>query len=105
MLFYAGILDVPAPRWGEVFEQLTGTDALALKKYYAKCYIAEAYLIAEKVADKLKVLNPGVNALQWAMGVLLAFFILFGATIVLVDANPTAGAPPQIQAPASMPAR
>ena len=26
MLFYAGILDVPAPRWGEAFEQLTGKD-------------------------------------------------------------------------------
>ena len=55
MLFYARILDVPAPQWGEAFAQLTGKDGADLKKYYAKCYISEAYLVAGKVADKLEL--------------------------------------------------
>jgi putative hydrolase of the HAD superfamily len=61
-----------------------------LKEYYAKCYIVESYLVAEKVADKLRVLAPGVDALQWAMKILLAFFLLFAATEILVVPNRTA---------------
>ena len=107
MLFYAGILDVPAPQWGKAFEQLTGKDGTELKKYYAKCYIAEAYLVAEKVADKLEVVSPGINALRWAMGVLLGFFILFAATIVTVEPgkslSPPAAHLPEVHAPVSPP--
>lgn len=107
MLFYKGILDVPAPLWGEAFQQLTGKDGVDLKKYYAKCYIAEAYLIAEKVADKLEVVSPGINALRWAMAVLLGFFILFGATIIAVEpvkSDSRPAHPPEIHTPALPPA-
>jgi hypothetical protein len=84
MTFYRGILDVSAPQWGEAFEQLTGANALDLKRYYAKCYVTEAYLVAEKVADKLAVVDPGVKILQWAMGDLFLFFGMFSLTIVTV---------------------
>jgi len=107
MLFYRGILDVPAPRWGEAFEQLTGKDGKELKRYYAKCYIAEAYLVAEKVADKLEVVSPGIDALRWAMGVLLVFFVLFGATIITVEPIKSDIGPvhlPELAAPAAPPA-
>jgi hypothetical protein len=87
MVFYQGILDVPAAKWGEAFEQLTAEDGTELKRYYAKCYVAETYLVAEKVADKLEVVSPGIDALRWAMGILLAFFLLFGATTVLIAPN------------------
>jgi hypothetical protein len=102
LLFYKGILDVPAPQWGAAFEQLTGKDGKSLKKHYAKCYIAESYLVAEKVADKLEVLSPGIDALRVAMGILLGFFILFGATIVTVDpvkSDNSSVHPTAIQAP------
>lgn len=82
MVFYARILDVPAPKWAEAFQQLTGSDGKGLKSYYAKCYIAEAYLVAEKVATKLKIVETGVTALRAAMWILFAFFILFAAAIV-----------------------
>jgi hypothetical protein len=84
MLFYQGILGVTAPKWAEAFEQTAGADGALLKKYYAKCYITEAYLIAEKVALKLRVASRGVCALQFAMGILLLFFLLFWATTFLV---------------------
>lgn len=84
-LFYKGILDVTAPTWGETFKSLgsenKGED---LKAFYAKCYIAESYLVAEKVAVKMRLLQPGVGALQIAMWVLLAFFVLAGANVMLV---------------------
>jgi hypothetical protein len=82
MLFYETILDVSAPQWGKAFETLTGDDAKKLREYYAKNYIAEAYLIAEKVAKKLKVLEPGINGLRIAMVVLIAFFVLYASTIL-----------------------
>jgi hypothetical protein len=88
MLFYKGILDVSAPRWAEAFVQHTGTDGKALKSHYAKCYIGETYLVAEKVADKLRVASPGIAALQWAMAILILFFILYATTAQFVPANP-----------------
>lgn len=87
MLFYSKILDVPAGGWGDAFVLLSGQDGAALKAYYAKCYIGEAYLVAEKVADKLRVAAWGVGALIWAMGVLLLFFVLFAATAQIVPAS------------------
>jgi len=91
MVFYRGILDVDARTWGETFEKLGATDGKSLKSYYAKCYVTEAYLVAEKVAEKLQRLEPGIDALRRAMGVLIAFFLLFGATVVLVDPTRVSG--------------
>ncbi|MET4037890.1 MULTISPECIES: hypothetical protein [unclassified Bradyrhizobium] len=92
-LFYKGILDVTAPTWGETFKSLgSANKGEDLKAFYAKCYIAESYLIAEKVAVKLRLLQPGVGALQAAMWVLLVFFVLVGANVMLVKAGaPAAG--------------
>lgn len=92
MLFYKGILDVTAPTWGEAFIGLGTNKGEDLKAYYAKCYIAESYLIAEKVADKLRLLSPGVAALQAAMWVLVVFFALSGANVVLVKTSNAAAA-------------
>lgn len=68
MLFYARIVDVTAPSWEEAFVKLGTGNGDDLKAYYAKCYIAETYLVAGKVADKLRVLSPGwaPSALRWA---------------------------------------
>lgn len=84
MLFYKGILDVKAAQWAETFVQQTETKGTKLKAYYAKCYIGEAYLVAEKVADKLRLADPGVATLRWSLAVLLAFFILFALTAQMV---------------------
>jgi hypothetical protein len=106
MLFYKGILDVTAPTWGEAFIGLSknnkGED---LKAYYAKCYIAESYLVAEKVADKLRLLSPGVATLQAAMWVLVVFFSLSGANVIFVKTSSAAGAarPPGPAAPLAAP--
>lgn len=87
LLFYRGILDVTAPTWGETFVGLAVDKGDDLKAYYAKCYIAEAYLVAEKVAVKLRLLSPGVGMLQAAMWVLLVFFSLTGANVFVVKSS------------------
>lgn len=100
MLFYARILDVTAPSWGEAFVKLGTGDGDDLKAYYARCYIAETYLVAGKVADKLRVLSPGVGALRAAMGILLLFFFLFGANVIFVG-SPQAVSGPRASTPAT----
>jgi hypothetical protein len=84
MLFYKGILDVNATTWGNAFIAQTGTDGKPLKSIYAKCYIAEAYLVAEKVGIKLRLADPGVQILRYSILALMAFLVLVGATILLV---------------------
>ena len=61
MLFYKGILDVTAEDWGKAFVTQVGTNGKPLKSVYAKCYIAEAYLVAEKAGTKLSREDPGVQ--------------------------------------------
>ncbi|MGY4473707.1 hypothetical protein [Bradyrhizobium sp. USDA 3364] len=110
-LFYKGILDVTAPTWGEMFKGLgSPNEGKDLKALYAKCYIAESYLVAEKVAVKLRLLKPGVGALQAAMWVLLGFFLLAGANVIMVKSS-SAAAPkatpstaPAVNPPAPGPA-
>ena len=91
MLFFLGIISVSAYRWAEEFEKLTGDSGMDLKKYYTKCYVADSYLVAEKVARKLARVDIGVSKLHWAMAILLLFFVLFSATVIVKD--PTRPAP------------
>jgi hypothetical protein len=87
MVFYKGILDDSAVNWGRAFMNPADETGVELKAYYAKNYIVEAYLVAEKVAEKLAALGPRIKALRGALVTLIVFFILFGATILIV--NPT----------------
>lgn len=88
MLFYKGILDVTAHDWGKVFVAQAVADGAQLKSTYAKCYIAEAYLVAQKVATKLELAAPGVRLLRYAIVDLLIFFVFVGCTIYSVKPNP-----------------
>ena len=87
MLFYKGILAVSAHQWARTFVQQADHEGKALKASYAKCYIGEAYLVAEKVADKLRSASKGGAALSAAMVLLLVFFILFALTTLYVPAT------------------
>lgn len=100
MLFYARILDVNAPTWGDAFIKLATDKGDNLKAYYTKCYIAESYLVAGKVAEKLRLLSPGVGMLRAAMWVLLLFFALFGANVMFVR-SPSAAVGQHLSQPAA----
>jgi hypothetical protein len=85
MNFYARILDANPQVWGQTFVELTGDTNNGpdnLKAQYAKDYIFETYLVAEKVAHKLKKVAPAVRWLQFSMLVLAAFIISYAVTLI-----------------------
>jgi len=90
MTFHAQLLDTHPRAWGESLIELTGhSTGDRLTAQYAKQYILETYLVAEKIALKLKKAAPAVRWLQWSMLFLAGFIVSYGATlIVLAPAGP-----------------
>ena len=80
-LFYEGILSVAPSTWAREFinqncEQRTLMTEKAIKFKYAKDYITEGYLVAAKVADKLRYMTPGQDLLLHALRALLLWVLL-----------------------------
>jgi len=90
MTFHAQLLGTHPRAWGESLIELTGhSTGDRLTAQYAKQYILETYLVAEKIALKLKKAAPAVRWLQWSMLFLAGFIVSYGATlIVLAPAGP-----------------
>lgn len=85
MNFYARILDSNPRVWGETFVDLTAksnASGNALRARYAKDYIFESYLVAEKVALKLQKVAPAVRWLQRSMLLLAAFILSYAITLI-----------------------
>jgi hypothetical protein len=90
MGFHERLVDTHPRMWGQSFVDLTGDNASGsdnLKAHYAKHYILETYLVAEKVALKLKKAAPAVRWLQLSMLFLAGFILTYGVTLVLVAAH------------------
>ena len=109
VLFYQSIIRTKPEAWGKLF---AGDQATLMRTYY-KNYATEAYLIASKVADKLRYLDPGQRLLNISIRVLLCVFLLIILTFTFVTppskvaATSTAGAPattPVTGAPSPPPA-
>ena len=87
MGFHERLLDTHPRMWGQSFVDLTGDRDLGrdnLKAHYAKHYILETYLVAERVALKLKRAAPAVRWLQFSLLFLAGFIVTYGVTLVLV---------------------
>jgi hypothetical protein len=115
VLFYQSIIRTKPEAWGKLF---AGDQATLMRTYY-KNYATEAYLIATKVADKLRYLDPGQRLLIVSIRVLLCVFLSIILTFTFVTppskvaATSTGGAtattpvtgapspPPPISAPAT----
>jgi hypothetical protein len=80
LLFFKEIIRTKPEAWGRAFAD----DNHELLRMYYKNYVAEAYLIAAKVADKLRYLEPGQRLLQWGIRVLLGLFIVIMLTCAFV---------------------
>ncbi|APG86989.1 hypothetical protein SAMCCGM7_pB0274 (plasmid) [Sinorhizobium americanum CCGM7] len=52
--------------------------------HYLKNYITEAYLVATKVADKLRYLEPAQQLQSWAIKALIFWLIALSVTFVFV---------------------
>lgn len=86
-LFYKSIIEVTPEAWAQSF-LADDHNKLApdLKLRYVRNYIVESYLVAAKVADKLRYLQPAQELLSWSTRVLLVWSLIYGLTIALVPA-------------------
>jgi hypothetical protein len=88
-LFYAGILSASPSAWAKSFvdeskQPKEFVSPAKLQMAYTKDYLLEGYLVAAKVADKLRYLEPAQRLLYLAVKVLLAWVILIGVVSVTV---------------------
>lgn len=88
VLFFQSIIRTKPEAWGKLF---AGDKAELMRAYY-KNYATEAYLIANKVADKLRYLDPGQRLLNLSIRVLLCLFLLIALTFTFVTPPPKAAA-------------
>lgn len=83
--FFVGMLSVSPADWAASFLDRDNSSALepALSLDYLKNYISESYLIAGKVADKLRFLMPAQWFQQMAIRILLVWVMIFVAAVVI----------------------
>jgi hypothetical protein len=78
MLFWMGISRTQPERWGKAFINPNDPKEISadLKAEYIKNYIAETYLIAAKVADKVRFLEPAQRIQSLAIKALFLWIIV-----------------------------
>lgn len=112
-LFFREIIGVTPAGWAKSFVTVAdagGKPAATLrpdlKIEYLKNYVAEAYLVAAKAADKLRYLQPAQSLLAWALRCLLIYIVLLAFTqssIKPTKAAPSASKVEVIKAPQPLP--
>lgn len=77
LLFYIPISRTQPAQWGKAFLDPSDSSKLRpdLKVEYLKNYIVESYLVAAKVADKMRFLEPAQRLQSWAIKVLLVWLL------------------------------
>lgn len=78
-LFFIDIVATSPKEWAEGFKETPvgpSEPAKSLSIEYAKNYIAESYLIAAKVADKMRYLSAAQKILGFSLKVLFIWFIV-----------------------------
>jgi len=89
-LFFVSIVGVNPADWASSFVQARGARTVprnGLSLQYAKNYIAESYLVAAKVADKMRYLEPAQAILGFALRVLLAWLVAAAAVSIFQPAK------------------
>lgn len=103
-LFYSDIVSLTPARWAKSFVHSKGSARAGggeeefqidpqLPIYYFRNYILESYLIACKVADKLRYLEPAQTILSFSIRVLLAWVLVMGSTLIFVASPRSASQP------------
>jgi hypothetical protein len=92
-LFFKYIMTTEPAKWGAKFSSPT----VALLAEYYKNYVLESYLIAVKIGDKIRYLEPAQRLLQWAIRVLVLWIISVAIMLCVVPyqstQKPPGGAP------------
>lgn len=104
-LFYSPIIQVLPERWAQSFLKNAAVtpatktelnDVLGVS--YLRNYIIESYLVAAKVADKLRYLMPAQDILSWSIRLLLVWLFILALAVALV---PNQSRAPALTAPPS----
>lgn len=85
-LFYKSIIEVTPEAWARSFVAEGGGTQIApdLQLRYLRNYVIESYLVAAKVAEKLRYLQPAQMILSWSIRALLFWLVFVAATIAFV---------------------
>lgn len=84
-LFFSFIVELSPDAWAKSFLSHNGTQiSQELKIEYFKNYITESYLIASKVADKMRYLEPAQQLLSHAIKMLVFWFPAYALSVFLV---------------------
>jgi hypothetical protein len=85
-LFYLGILEVSPEDWAGSYVTADDRTKISgdINLRYFQSYVVESYLIAAKVADKVRYLVPAQAMLAFATRVLVLWFLVYAITFVLV---------------------
>lgn len=88
LLFYMSISRTQPDRWGKAFLDPLDSSKLKgdLKVDYLRNYIIESYLVAAKVADKMRFLEPAQRLQSWAIKALLLWLVLIAGAFAFVPA-------------------
>ena len=96
-LFFQNILTTNPAIWAKAFlkenDPTAPSDALLTR--YFKNYIAETYLIAAKIGDKLRYLRPAQSILLWAIRIMVFWLIVLVLTFSFVQPPARASAAPE----------
>lgn len=86
LLFYLPISRTHPQKWARSFKD-SETDSICvdLEIEYFKNYIIESYLVAAKVADKMRFLEPAQRLQSWAITALLGWLFMIAAIFAIVS--------------------
>ncbi|TCM76753.1 hypothetical protein [Rhizobium sp. BK068] len=86
MLFWMGISRTQPNRWANAFVDPGDATKVAaeLRTEYLRNYIVETYLIAAKVADKMRFLEPAQRIQSWAIAALFFWIIITAGVFAFV---------------------
>jgi hypothetical protein len=85
-LFYKSIIESLPGEWARSFVNENDPTKIepGLKLYYFRNYITESYLVASKVADKVRYLEPAQTMQFWAIRLLLFWLVLFAMIFAII---------------------
>jgi hypothetical protein len=85
-LFYRSIIESLPGEWARSFVDEDDPTKLEskLRLHYFRNYVTESYLIASKVADKVRYLEPAQTMQFWAIATLTIWLILFSMVFTII---------------------
>jgi hypothetical protein len=85
-LFYRSIIESLPGEWARSFVDENDHTKLEpkLRLHYFRNYVTESYLVASKVADKVRYLEPAQTMQFWAIALLLFWLILYAMVFSIV---------------------